>query len=514
MRNLILIFGDQLNYSSSVFDGFDKEKDMIRMAEVEEEITYLWTHKLKIAFFLSAMRHFRDYLVSKNLPLKYHALTDKPEKDHGKSFSDIISNDIKTLKPEKLVMVQPGDYRVLQQIQSLAKKGKITLEVREDTHFYYSIEDFKHHALNRKSFLLENFYRELRKKFNILMDKNKPEGGDWNYDQENRKTFGKRGPDKIKPPLSFSPDGITREVINMVESRFANHPGKTEHFDFPVTRQEALKLAQDFITNRLHNFGTYQDAMWQREPFLFHSRISAAMNIKLISPKELIDKIVEAYHKHGLPLNSVEGFIRQVLGWREFIRGIYWNEMPEYLDNNFFEANREVPAFYWHGKTKMACVGDAMQSVINYGYAHHIQRLMVLGLFAQLHGVHPARFHDWHMAMYNDAIDWVSLPNAFGMSQFGDGGIIATKPYTASANYINKMSNYCKACHYNHKKVTENDACPFNALYWDFLDRNQNKLADNRRMLFQMRNLEKKSAEQMKAIKERSKYIQENIESI
>ncbi|MFW5759886.1 MAG: cryptochrome/photolyase family protein, partial [Cyclobacteriaceae bacterium] len=298
------------------------------------------------------------------------------------------------------------------------------------------------------------------------------------------------------------------------ESRFGNHPGNTNHFDLPVTRQQARELLQDFIEHRLQKFGAYQDAMWQGEPFLYHSRISAAMNIKLISPRELVEQVVKVYKQENMPLNSVEGFIRQVLGWREFMRGIYWNEMPEYLDNNFFNAEKEVPPFYWHGKTKMACVEDAMQSVLNYGYAHHIQRLMVLGLFAQLYGVHPAKFHDWHMAMYNDAIDWVSLPNAFGMSQFGDGGLVATKPYTASANYINKMGNYCQSCRYNHRKVTEEDACPFNALYWDFLQRNRNKLADNRRMLLQMRNLEKKTPEQLESIQQRSKFIKENIEEI
>lgn len=514
MRNLVIIFGDQLDNASAVFDDFDKNQDIIRMSEVEEEITYLWTHKLKISFFLSAMRHFRDHLVANDFPVKYHQLSEKSGRDEGKSFTEIIEQDIKEMKPEQLVMVQPGDYRVLQQMKSLSRQHQLPLKIKPDNHFYYSIKDFKKHAAKRKSFLLESFYRELRKKYNVLMDKSKPEGGDWNYDQENRQTFGKKGPDKIKAPRSFSPDELTREVIEMVEKRFKDHPGTTDHFDLPVTRQQALSLLRDFIEHRLRNFGAYQDAMWEGEPFLYHSRLSAAMNIKLISPREMVEKIEEAFRNKKLPLNSVEGFIRQVLGWREFMRGIYWNEMPEYLDNNFFEAENEVPPFYWHGQTRMACIHDAMRSVINHGYAHHIQRLMVLGLFAQLYGVHPGKFHDWHMAMYNDAIDWVSLPNAFGMSQFGDGGVVATKPYTASANYINKMGNYCKNCHYNHRKVTEDDACPFNALYWDFLQRNQNKLADNRRMNFQMKNLDKKSDEQLREISQRSKYIKKNIDNI
>jgi len=514
MRSLAIIFGDQLDHNSSIFEDFDPKQDQIWMAEAEEEITYIWTHKLKIAFFLSSMRHFCHYLEKKNYSINYHQLSYQSKKDKGHSFESILKQDIARLKPKKLLMTLPGDYRVLKKIQKVAEEMKLALEIKPDRHFYYNVEDFKEHAASRNSLLMENFYRELRKKFSLLMDQSKPEGGDWNYDQENRKTFGKKGPEKIKSPRGFLPDNITKEVINLVEERFGDHPGTTDYFDLPVTRQQALDLVKDFIEHRLENFGNYQDAMWQDEPFLYHSRVSAAMNIKLISPKEVIDKTIEAYHQHNYPLNSVEGFVRQVLGWREFMRGVYWNEMPEYTDNNFFEANKEVPPFFWDGDTKMACVKDAMNSVINHGYAHHIQRLMVLGLFAQLYGVHPLKFHEWHMAMYNDAIDWVSLPNAFGMSQFGDGGVVATKPYTASANYINKMSNYCKGCHYNHKKVTENEACPFNALYWDFLNRNVDKLVDNRRMNFQLRNLEKKGDEKIQMITKRSKEIKENIKDI
>ncbi len=514
MRNLVIILGDQLDHNSSVFDDFEPSEDQIWMAEVAEEITYIWTHKLKIAFFLSSMRHYRDYLKEKKYAINYHQLSKDAQKDKGHSFESILKQDIAKLKPSKLVMTQPGDYRVLNKMQKVAEEMKLELDIKPDRHFYFNIEDFKKHAAKRNSLVMENFYRELRKKFSLLMEQSKPEGGEWNYDKENRETFGKKGPGKVKSPRGFSPDAITLEVIDLVKDRFNDHPGTTDHFDLPVSREQALQLIQDFIAHRLASFGKYQDAMWQDEPFLYHSRVSAVMNIKLISPREVIDKVLNAYRQHNYPLNSVEGFVRQVLGWREFMRGVYWNEMPEYTDNNYFEANKEVPPFFWDGETKMACVKDAMKSVINYGYAHHIQRLMVLGLFAQLYGVHPLKFHEWHMAMYNDAIDWVSLPNAFGMSQFGDGGVVATKPYTASANYINKMGNYCKGCHYNHKKVTEDDACPFNALYWDFLNRNYDKLAKNRRMNFQIRNLEKKDDEQLQKITIRSSAIKENIKDI
>ena len=514
MRNLILIFGDQLDFYSSVFDDFDKNKDQVWMAEADEEFTYLWTNKYKIVFFLSAMRHFREALQEKQIKTNYHQMNLQKSKDRGKTLEEILRKDIHKLKPDKLVMVHPGDYRVLEKMEKLANSEDIELEIREDIHFYYSLTDFQKYSTEKKGYLLENFYREVRKKFDVLMDGKHPEGGDWNYDKENRASFNKKGPGKIKNPRSFTPDNITNQVIDLVKKRYKDHPGSLNDFDLPVTRKEALSLIRDFIIHRLEYFGRFQDAMWTDETFLYHSRISALLNIKLISPKEVIEKVTDAYNKNNVPLNSVEGFVRQVLGWREFMRGIYWNEMPEYISLNFFNAKEKIPPFYWDGETNMECIHQSMQSVINYGYAHHIQRLMVLGLFALLYGVDPKKFHEWHMAMYNDAIDWVSLPNALGMSQYGDGGIVGTKPYTASANYINKMSNYCRNCHYSHRKITEEDACPFNALYWDFLDRNKKKLKDINRMNLQMNNLNKKGKDQLKKIQKRAKHIKDNIKEI
>ncbi len=506
IRNLHLVLGDQLDRDSAVFDGFDDGRDAVWMAEAAGEATHVWCHKLRIAFFLSAMRHFRDELEDKGLPVFYNELTHRSSDDRGKNFADILEKDVRNLRPEKLVVVQPGDHRVQEMLEKAAKSLDLELEIREDSHFYDTIDGFREWAGGKKSLVLETYYRQMRKKHEVLLNKDgTPSGGEWNFDSENRETFGKDGPPgDIKAPRRFSPDKITKDVIELVEKRFAHHPGTPEHFDLPVTRADALKWLREFIERRLADFGKYQDAMWTDEHFLFHSRLSCLLNVKLLNPRECVAKAVEAYREKKAPINSVEGFVRQLLGWREFIRGVYWLNMPGYLDKNYFGAEAELPAFYWDGDTDMECLRDAMHNVLNHGYAHHIQRLMVLGLFAQLYGADPRKFHDWHMAMYLDAVDWVSAPNTIGMSQFADGGIVGTKPYCASGNYISKMSNYCKNCRYNPKESTGEDACPVTTFYWDFLGRNYDKIADNRRMLFQVKNYEKKNGDDLDAISKRA----------
>jgi len=401
---------------------------------------------------------------------------------------------------------------VLHQLQETADDLDIPLELLKDRHFYATPEDFEKWADGKKSLLLENFYRHMRKTHKVLMaDNGKPVGGEWNFDKDNRESFGKKGPDTEPLPV-FNPDKTTKEVIKLVEERFADHPGSLDHFDLPVTRDDAQKALKSFIDHRLPDFGTHQDAMWNDEHFLNHSRLSPMINVKLLNPREVIAAAVKAYENGKAPINSVEGFVRQVIGWREYIRGIYWLKMPDYAEMNFFETDEELPQFFWDGETDMACARDAMQNVIRHGYAHHIQRLMVLGLFSQIYGADPYKFHEWHMAMYLDAIDWVSLPNTLGMSQFGDGGIVGTKPYCASGNYINKMGNYCKGCRYKYNQATGEDACPFTTFYWDFLARNEDKLKDNRRMVFQMKNLEKKrNTGDLEAIQDHAEELRKNL---
>lgn len=506
VRHLHLVLGDQLDRDSTVFDGFDDGQDAVWMAEVAEETTHVWCHKLRIAFFFSAMRHFRDELEERGCRVFYNALTHRGSDDRGRNFSEILKKDAHTLRPEKLIVVQPGDHRVQVMLAEAAEALDVELEIREDTHFFDTLDGFNQWADGRKSLVQENYYRYMRRKHGVLLNKDgSPAGGEWNFDGENRETFGKKGPpDDIKAPRQFAPDKVSRDVIALVEDRFADHPGTLEHFHLPVTRADARRWLREFIDRRLPEFGTYEDAMWTGEPFLFHSRLSCLLNVKLLNPRECVDLAVEAYREGSAPINSVEGFVRQVLGWREFVRGVYWLNMPEYLDKNFFGAEAELPGFYWDGDTDMICLRDAMQNVLQNGYAHHIQRLMVLGLFAQLYGVNPRTFHEWHMAMYLDAVDWASAPNTIGMSQFGDGGVVGTKPYCASGNYINRMSNYCENCRYNPKKSAGDDACPVTTFYWDFLGRNLDKIKDNRRMLFQVKNYEKKNTGELSAIARRA----------
>jgi deoxyribodipyrimidine photolyase-related protein len=510
---MVLVLGDQLDRDSAAFDGFDSDRDAVWMAEVREETEHVWCHKLRVAVFFAAMRHFRDKLKQRDMQVIYTQMPRRRSDDRGDSFAAVLRKDIHKHRPEKLIVVEPGDYRVWTMLEDVADAEGIELEIRPDRHFLCSTERFEEWADGRNTLVLETFYRTMRREHDVLMDDDEPAEGRWNFDQDNRESFGRDGPGQIKAPRRFQPDEVTREVIEMVDQRFADHPGSLEDFDLPVTRDEALALLRDFIEHRLPTFGTYEDAMWTDTPFLYHSRLSLPLNLKLLRPGECVEKAVAAYRDGRADIQHVEGFVRQILGWREFVRGVYWQHMPDYADRNALRCGeRDVPSFFWDGQTDMRCVSQSMEFVINHGYAHHIHRLMVLGEFALLLGVHPYKFHEWHMAMYLDAIDWVSLPNALGMSQYGDGGILGTKPYCASGNYINKMSPYCKQCRYNHKKAVGEDACPFTTLYWDFLDRHHKQFSDNQRMNFQIKNLERKDDEQLKAIRKQARDLRERID--
>ncbi|MEM7146562.1 MAG: cryptochrome/photolyase family protein [Verrucomicrobiota bacterium] len=512
IQTLRIILGDQLNRDSAIFDNFAPESDLFWMAEVPEETEHVWCHQLRIAFFFSAMRHFKAELDKDDFPSIYHKFPDRSEEPKHSSFSDRLAIDIDEFKPAKLQCVRPGDWRVMEQITSIAQRKQIPVEWLPDRHFLSPVKSFETWATNRKSLVLETFYRHIRKQSGILMEsESTPEGGQWNYDADNRESFKKNSPpDGIEPPPIVPPDDITTEVLSLVRKRFSKHPGSLDNFDLPVTRSGALNWLDHFIEHRLPLFGKFQDAMWSETHFLYHSRLSCLLNTKLLSPREVIDAALVAYRSNHAPLNSVEGFVRQIIGWREFVRGIYWTKMPEYINLNHLDAQQDIPEFLWTGDTGMACVKDAMSNVIQHGYAHHIQRLMVLGLFAQLLGVNPRKFHEWHMAMYLDAIDWVSLPNTVGMSQFGDGGIVGTKPYCATGNYIDRMSNHCKECRFNPKVAHGDKACPFTSLYWHFLARNEKTLNTNHRMGFQLNNLRRKGAD-LKPILAHAEKIQSRL---
>ncbi len=508
VRNLAIVLGDQLNRDSALFDDFDLDRDVVWMAEVDEESTHVWTHKARIALFLSAMRHFRDALKEDGVSVDYIELD---EQGNEGSLARELCSAIRRLKPERLTVVHPGEWRVKRAIADVAKASDLPLDMIEDRHFYSTPDEFAEHAKGRKQLRLEFFYRELRKKHNVLMNDGKPVGGDWNYDSDNRGAFGKGGPGLIPRPVSFTPDATTSAVIDLVNRRFDSHPGNLDHFDWPVTVKQARIALTDFVKKRLAKFGDYQDAMWTDEPMLYHSRISSSLNLKLLDPREVVAAAAQAYQAGDAPLNAVEGFIRQVLGWREYVRGIYWTYMPEYIDRNTFRATSPLPDFYWTGETDMHCLQQAIGQTLDYGYAHHIQRLMVTGLFALLLGVDPKAVHEWYLAIYVDAIEWVELPNTLGMSQYADNGVMASKPYCASGNYINKMSNYCKACRYDPKQASGDKACPFTTLYWDFLARNQKALTGNNRMTMQLKNLQRKDAHELGQIREQAKAIHQQF---
>lgn len=512
-RNLVLVLGDQLDHESAAFQGFDKQRDIVWMAENQEEATHVWCHKFRLVAFFAPMRHFRDELHDKSIQVDYHELPSDGRKARTSNFAKLLEEAIKRHKPQQLVVLEPGDYRVQTQLRETASANSLVLDERENTSFYCTRKRFAQWGEDRKQLVLEQFYRVMRKEHDILLDGDgNPEGGSWNYDSENRGSFGKNGPPKaMRKPIRFQPDKLTQQVIDMVNSRFTDHPGSADSFDLPVNREQALQYLDDFVEHRLADFGTFQDAMWNGEAELYHSRLSNAINIGLLRPGEVVDRAVMAYREGAIPLAACEGFVRQILGWREYVRGIYWDRMPEYLELNSLECDPEqdVPSFFWDGQTEMACIADSMRLLLETAYAHHIQRLMVLGLYSQLLGVHPNKFHQWHMAMYADAIDWVSAPNAIGMSQHGDGGIMATKPYCASGNYINRMSNYCKNCKFKPSEATGPNACPFTTLYWDFLDRHRTRFESNMRMKMQYKNLDRKSEEELKEIRKRASVLRE-----
>lgn len=512
IRRLVLVLGDQLNVSSLAFKGFDPDRDAVWMAEVDHEATKVWSHKARIALFLSAMRHFRDTMRSKGWSVDYHELTPSGP---ATSFSLQLLNAVTRLRPAQLVVVEPGEWGVQKELEAAAARVGVPLDIREDRHFLCTKVEFAAHAARRKTLRLEFFYREMRRRYGVLMDGKAPVGGAWNWDKHNRKSFSKAGPGTLPRPPSFAPDATTRDVIQLVNQRYADHPGSLDSFHWPVTRGQALKSLEAFIAERLPRFGDYQDALWTEEPFLYHSLLSSSLNLKLLHPLEVVVAAETAYRDgdRDLHINAVEGFIRQILGWREFVRGVYWLHMPGYLERNALHATRDLPGFYWTGNTEMRCLGDALEQTLEHGYAHHIQRLMITGLFALLAGVDPRRVHEWYLAVYVDAVEWVEAPNTLGMSQFADGGVLGSKPYAATGKYVQRMGNYCDRCRYDPSKREGEDACPFTVLYWDFLDRNAEMLRRNQRMRLQLKNLDRLAPAERKRLRKEAVRVLETVAS-
>jgi deoxyribodipyrimidine photolyase-related protein len=475
---LILVLGDQLSPNLSSLAAADKSADVVLMAEVMEEASYVRHHRKKLAFVFSAMRHFAGELRSQGWKVDYVQLDDDA---NSGSLRGEVARSLSRHGQSSVCLTEAGEYRLKVDIDGWSEALGVTVTVVEDDRFVCSHDRFRRWASGRKSLRMEHFYREMRRDTGLLVNEDgEPEGGQWNYDHDNRKPAGQ---DMFMPKLpAFQPDETTRTVMALVGERFAGNFGDLEPFTLAVTRADAQAARDHFIAHALARFGDYQDAMLEGEDYLYHSVLSPYINIGLLDPLDVCRRAVKAYEDGKVPLNAVEGFVRQVIGWREYVRGIYWLHMPEYAERNFLDAQRPLPAFYWTGETDMACLSAAIGQTRRLAYAHHIQRLMVTGNFAMLAGCSPQAVHEWYLVVYTDAYEWVELPNTLGMSQFGDGGLMSTKPYAASGNYINKMSDHCSNCRYSVKEKTSDNACPFNSLYWDFLDRNREKLGGNPRM--------------------------------
>ncbi len=499
MPSLILILGDQLNRNISSLKKANKHEDFILMCEVSAEATYVKHHKKKIALVLSAMRHFSQELTDAGYKVIYIKLDDK---SNTGSLESEVQRIAKAKKCSWVIITHPGEYRVYENLDSL-KNSNLEIQWIEDDRFMCSRNEFADWVKEKKQPRMENFYRYMRQKHNILMRGKQPEGKKWNFDKDNRKT-PKNGEIPSKP-RKFKPDAITNEILSLVEKNFSDHFGDLEPFEIAVTRKQALIALNHFINERLVNFGDYQDAMLENEPFMYHSLLSFYLNIGLLVPNEIIVKAQQAYENGHVAINAAEGFIRQILGWREYIRGIYWHKMPNYSNSNFFNAKKQLPEFFWNGDTKLNCLSQCINETKNNAYAHHIQRLMVLGNFCLLTGIQPKQVNEWYLIVYADAFEWVELPNVVGMILFADGGYLASKPYASGGAYINKMSNYCKTCHYKVSEKTGEKACPFNYLYWNFLDKHREKLSSNQRLTMVYSTLNKMGHERLSDIRSDAK---------
>lgn len=478
MTTLIPILGDQLSHDLAALKSADKSDTIVLMMEVAAEATYVRHHQKKIAFLFSAMRHFADELRDAGWTVDYVALDDPA---NGQDFETEVTRAAARHDAGNIVTVEAGEWRVLDSQQRWGTLTGLPCAIIPDDRFLFSRADFADWAHDRKRFVMEDFYRLMRRNTGILMDGIAPAGGAWNFDADNRKPPAKGMLYPSQP--AFAPDAITDAVLALVAARFGAHFGEILPFSHPVTRDQALAALADFIVNRLPRFGDYQDAMVAGEDHLFHSQLSAAMNCGLLLALEVCQAAEAAYRAGTVPINAAEGFIRQILGWREYVRGIHWIAGRDYTGRNHLDASRDLPGFYWTGETDMRCLSEAVGATSRHAHAHHIQRLMVLGNFAMLIGTDPVQIHEWFLAVYDDAYEWVETPNVIGMSQFADGGLMGSKPYAAGGAYINRMSDYCGKCRYKVKQRTGPDACPFNSLYWDFLARNREKLGRNHRLL-------------------------------
>lgn len=506
---LRLILGDQLNEKHSWFSKVQDDV-MYCMMELKQETGYVRHHIQKIMAFFDAMRNFSCILEERGHQVKYIKISDSSS---NKSFGDNLNQLITKYNIERFEYMLPDEYRLDMQLSEYCKGLNITSSAFDTEHFMCTREQLKEFFATRKTYILETFYRDIRRRHDILMDDGEPMGGKWNYDHQNRESL-KRGEQLEELELA---DRNLESLFKEIKDSGIEYIGRVEaeKFKWISRRDEGLEWLDYWLDKGLPKFGKYQDAMHNEYKFLFHSRLSFLLNAKLISPKEIVERTLEHWDKNKhIEIASVEGFVRQIIGWREYMRGIYWAHMPNYSSLNFFNHRRNLPAWFWTGQTKMNCMHHAISQSLDDAYAHHIQRLMVTGNFALLAGVNPDEIDAWYLGIYIDAIEWVEITNTRGMSQFADGGIVGTKPYVSSAAYIHKMSNYCSDCHYNHKEKTGERACPFNSMYWRFYELNRDKLAKNPRISMMYRTWDKMDDAKKQAYLDQAESYLESIEEL
>jgi deoxyribodipyrimidine photolyase-related protein len=505
-----LILGDQLSHNLPTLRALDHNCDRLLMAEVADEATYVRHHKQKIALLFSAMRHFGRELQQQGWHLHYHSFDAKSS---STSLLDAVCALVGQLNVTELLVTECGEHRLQSQIQetwSTALQCQVT--VLTDSRFITSKDEFRNWANGRKQLRMEYFYREVRRKTGLLMNGDSPVGAQWNFDADNRQAY--KGCPALPERPVFQRDTIDMEVLSLVEEHFATHPGELSEFNWPTTREQALQALSCFIKDYLPHFGQFQDAMTQHQHFMFHSLLSTSLNCGLLDPMEICRAAEKAYYDGAVPLNAAEGFIRQIIGWREYVHGLYWLLMPAYKNQNYLQHSTPLPHYYWTGETDMLCMRQSLHNTLTNAYAHHIQRLMITGNFALLAGLDPQQVCDWYLAIYADAYEWVELPNTLGMALYADGGVMASKPYAASGSYINRMSDYCKTCRYRVKTSTDSDSCPFNSLYWHFINRHQPVLEHNPRMGMVYRNWKRMDSDKKQAILARADILIKNIETL
>ncbi|MDF2180046.1 cryptochrome/photolyase family protein [Aliiglaciecola sp. CAU 1673] len=510
MSKLLLLLGDQLDLNHPLFSSLDTSKDHVLMAELADEARYVPHNKHKIAFIFSAMRHVAKALKDKGFTVRYFDY--QSTKGRWQSFDDILRHQLAQQPYRQLLLIEPGEHRVKAMFEQWQSDLNLEIKISPASHFFFSNELLKNWFADKRQPRMEHFYRFARQRTRLLMEDNKPVGGKFNFDHDNREPW--QANTSVPEPRTFAPDDISAEVLTLVEKEFADNPGDLSQFALAVTAEQAKQALEDFIEKRLPDFGRFQDALSDDNALLFHSLISAYLNVGLLNPREVCEAAIEAYYHGHAPLNAVEGFVRQILGWREYVRGFYWYQGQNYADLNALAARRALPAWFWSAKLNMRCLAKAVDASLEQAYAHHIQRLMVIGSFALLAGLDVKAVCEWYLAVYIDAFEWVELPNTLGMALHADNGRLASKPYAASGRYINKMGDHCKHCIYDVNKMTGAKACPYNALYWQFIHRHQQRFESHPRMALMVSQWRKKSDQQQQAILQWSDKLLDDLEAL